>query len=173
MHEDTPSTPPPPVFLREKYPPGGCSGRDFWTFEPLLADGCILAFDDYVSSTEKATTVSDWVNRAITRGMVTDLGVYQWGTWFGVYRRPSSSLKLRLYRWSTPSVTKCRCTSSSSTCAAQPTSPSRHAGGGLDFKLRHYRMAKRFAGGRTSEGGTAAAESVKSTPAQRRQFNAV
>jgi hypothetical protein len=43
----------------------GFPGRDLWLFEPLLADGCILAFDDYVSSTEKATTVSGWVNRAI------------------------------------------------------------------------------------------------------------
>jgi predicted O-methyltransferase YrrM len=68
----------------------GFPGRDLWLFESLLAEGCALVFDDYASDAapEKAGPVSYWVKKAIARGLVTDLGVYLWGTWVGQYHRP-------------------------------------------------------------------------------------
>jgi predicted O-methyltransferase YrrM len=66
----------------------GHVGRDFWIYEPLLSDNCVLVFDDYEGETEKTKPVSNWVKRATARGLVTDLGVYLWGTWVGQYRRP-------------------------------------------------------------------------------------
>ncbi|MGZ3275378.1 MAG: class I SAM-dependent methyltransferase [Phenylobacterium sp.] len=71
----------------------GAVGRDFWLYEPLLADDCLLAFDDYVSETVKGPSTQRWVDRAVARGLVEDFGVYPWGTWFGRYRRPSALQK--------------------------------------------------------------------------------
>jgi hypothetical protein len=78
----------------------GAVGRDFWIYEPLLADGCVLVFDDYESeaSSQKARPVSTWVKRAIRRRMVVDLGVYLWGTWVGQYLRPSAT-KRAIFRF--------------------------------------------------------------------------
>ena len=66
----------------------GCVGRDFWVYEPYMADDCLIVFDDYTSpGSDKGVPTKRFVDRAIVRGLVDDLGVYEWGTWFGRLRR--------------------------------------------------------------------------------------
>jgi predicted O-methyltransferase YrrM len=68
----------------------GFPGTDLWLYERYLKDGCVLVFDDYETdqAPEKSQPVKRWITRAIQRSVVTDLGVYLWGTWVGQYRRP-------------------------------------------------------------------------------------
>ena len=72
----------------------GCVGRDFWVYEPFMADNCLLVFDDYLSpGSDKGPPTKAFVDRSIARGLVEDLGVYEWGTWFGRLRRRPTELE--------------------------------------------------------------------------------
>ena len=75
----------------------GFIGRDFELYSSLLAPGCVLVLDDYVSSdaaTDLATVYPGYVNtknnivkpavdRMIADGKLIPFGVYGWGTWVG------------------------------------------------------------------------------------------
>jgi predicted O-methyltransferase YrrM len=72
----------------------GCVGRDFWAYEPYMADDCLIVFDDYTSTgSDKGAPTKAFVDRAIARGLVDDLGVYEWGSWFGRLRRRPTPLE--------------------------------------------------------------------------------
>jgi predicted O-methyltransferase YrrM len=65
----------------------GNISRDLSLYRSLLADGAIIVFDDYSGEADwKTVQVKPWVDEAIRTGIVHDLGVYPWGTWFGQYR---------------------------------------------------------------------------------------
>jgi len=65
--------------------------RDFNLYRDRLTDHAIIVLDDYMTygaepAHEKTTTVKLWVDQAIQAGIVEDLGIYRWATWFGRYR---------------------------------------------------------------------------------------
>jgi predicted O-methyltransferase YrrM len=70
----------------------GDVGRDFSTYLNLLKIGAIIVLDDYVSwcAPEKAQPVKEWVDRAVSEGRLSPLGVWGWGTWIGIYTRHPS-----------------------------------------------------------------------------------
>src|SRR5262249_55055731 len=57
----------------------GDIGRDFATYHNLLKAGAIVVLDDYASrwAPEKAQPVKEWVDRAVSNGTLSPLGV--WG----------------------------------------------------------------------------------------------
>jgi predicted O-methyltransferase YrrM len=65
----------------------GDVGRDFATYQNLLKAGAIIVLDDYASrwAPEKAQPVKEWVDRAVSSGTLSPLGVWGWGTWIGIY----------------------------------------------------------------------------------------
>jgi predicted O-methyltransferase YrrM len=64
----------------------GDVGRDFATYHNLLKPGAIVVLDDYASrcAPEKAQPVKEWVDRAISSGTLSPLGVWGYGTWIGI-----------------------------------------------------------------------------------------
>lgn len=62
--------------------------RDFDLYLPLCAPGAILMVDDYSGPPENIKTDSSKmaVDALVSAGLARELGVYGWGTWFGVYR---------------------------------------------------------------------------------------
>jgi predicted O-methyltransferase YrrM len=69
----------------------GNVARDFNLYRDRLCDNAIIALDDYMTygaepAHEKTTTVKLWVDQAVEAGIVEDLGIYRWATWFGRYR---------------------------------------------------------------------------------------
>lgn len=64
-------------------------GRDFAIYREFLADRAIIVCDDYETSDpvarEKQGPVREFVTEAIASGLLRDLGVFRWGTWFGQY----------------------------------------------------------------------------------------
>jgi predicted O-methyltransferase YrrM len=72
--------------------------RDFALYRDLLAFNAIIVCDDYSSplGNPKVATVSSWVDQAVSSGMVREIGVFPWGTWFGEYRvRPKRWISIR------------------------------------------------------------------------------
>lgn len=70
-----------------------------WAFAPFLADGCIVAIDDYESDAapEKSRPIRSYIAKALARGMLEQFAVVPWGTWVGRYRRIPAWRRL-LYR---------------------------------------------------------------------------
>jgi len=54
-------------------------------YAPLLRADAYIAIDDYRSdhAVQKAAQVRSFVDRAVGDGMLEEIGVYGWGTWFG------------------------------------------------------------------------------------------
>jgi predicted O-methyltransferase YrrM len=76
----------------------GCVGKDFWAYEPYMADDCLIVFDDYTSpGSDKGPPTKAFVDRAVRRGLIEDLGVYEWGTWFGRLKRRPTTLERALW----------------------------------------------------------------------------
>jgi predicted O-methyltransferase YrrM len=75
---------------------GNVSG-DMDRLAPYLAHECVIVLDDYTAAEapEKMELVKAWVDEAIASGIVRDLGVYKWGTWFGQYAGNKRSLAAR------------------------------------------------------------------------------
>lgn len=68
----------------------GRVGLDFEAYQDLMAEDCVLVFDDYETRDEgnvKQSLVKSWVLEAERAGLVTRLGVLPWSTWFGVRGR--------------------------------------------------------------------------------------
>jgi predicted O-methyltransferase YrrM len=68
----------------------GCVQQNFDLYQSHLADGCLIVLDDYFQTDGARTDllVRDWVARAVDDGIVKDLGIQKWATWFGVYSEP-------------------------------------------------------------------------------------
>ncbi|MFN6999282.1 class I SAM-dependent methyltransferase [Elioraea tepidiphila] len=65
----------------------GRVGLDIEAYQDLMAEDCVLVFDDYETRDEgnvKQSLVKSWVLEAERAGLVTRLGVLPWSTWFGV-----------------------------------------------------------------------------------------
>jgi predicted O-methyltransferase YrrM len=70
----------------------GESSRDFFLYRDLLVDKAIIVFDDYScleSGNPKNSMMQSWIDEAVAAGTLQPLGVFQWGTWFGIYRTGS------------------------------------------------------------------------------------
>jgi predicted O-methyltransferase YrrM len=65
----------------------GWVGKDVEHYAPLLCDGAIVVLDDYhcEGANVKENLVRDWVDGAVAQGLLRELGVFKWGTWFGTY----------------------------------------------------------------------------------------
>lgn len=62
----------------------GNVARDFECYRSLLAPDCVIVLDDYSGTeTVKIDPVRAWVKDATAAGIVRELGVFRWGTWFG------------------------------------------------------------------------------------------
>jgi predicted O-methyltransferase YrrM len=61
--------------------------RDFNAYLPLCGKGCLLVVDDYSGPLENTKTSSTQcaVDALVAAGQARSLGVFGWGTWFGVY----------------------------------------------------------------------------------------
>jgi predicted O-methyltransferase YrrM len=57
--------------------------RDIDCYGGLLADGCWVVIDDYISATDKAGPTRDQVDELVAAGRLRALGFYGWGTWVG------------------------------------------------------------------------------------------
>jgi len=57
--------------------------RDIDCYGDLLADGCWVVIDDYISATEKAGPTRAQVDELTAEGRLWPLGFYGWGTWVG------------------------------------------------------------------------------------------
>jgi predicted O-methyltransferase YrrM len=72
----------------------GDVGRDITEFRDLLAEGAVIMCDDYEDRRHddgaelKRGLTSAWVDNAVQSGLLKELGVYHWGTWFGQYLSP-------------------------------------------------------------------------------------
>ena len=67
----------------------GENGRDFLLYRHLLADNAVIVCDDYFCSEDdnpKKAIVRAWVDDAVASKIFREIGIFQWGTWFGVYR---------------------------------------------------------------------------------------
>jgi predicted O-methyltransferase YrrM len=71
----------------------GFAERDFLFLHPLLNDGAILVFDDYMpSANAKSDKIAPFVDDMLEKTIISEFGLLSWGTWFGqLKRRPSSS----------------------------------------------------------------------------------
>jgi len=61
---------------------------NFELYRPMLADGAIIALDDYFCIGDpdiKQGPVQTFVHEMIKSGVMRDFGVHPWGTWFGRY----------------------------------------------------------------------------------------
>jgi predicted O-methyltransferase YrrM len=62
--------------------------RDFAAYGELLADGCFVTVDDYVTGAEeKVGPTRAQVDMLVMEGRLEPLGYYGWGTWVGKWRR--------------------------------------------------------------------------------------
>jgi predicted O-methyltransferase YrrM len=65
--------------------------RDWRLYRGMMSDDAIICCDDYAAVSDqppqKQAEVERWVDAAITDGLVTDLGLYPWATWFGQVRK--------------------------------------------------------------------------------------
>jgi predicted O-methyltransferase YrrM len=74
----------------------GDVGRDITEFRDLLAEGAVIMCDDYEvgpcshdgGAELKKGFTSSWLDNAVRLGLLKELGVYPWGTWFGQYFSP-------------------------------------------------------------------------------------
>ena len=57
--------------------------RDIDCYGELLADGCWIVIDDYISATDKAGPTRAQVDELVGAGRLVPLGFYGWGTWVG------------------------------------------------------------------------------------------
>jgi predicted O-methyltransferase YrrM len=57
--------------------------RDIDCYGGLLADGCWMVIDDYISATVKAGPTREQVDELVAAGRLRPLGFYGWGTWVG------------------------------------------------------------------------------------------
>lgn len=57
--------------------------RDIDCYRDLLADGCWIVIDDYISATNKAGPTRAQVDALIADGRLQPLGIYGWGSWIG------------------------------------------------------------------------------------------
>jgi predicted O-methyltransferase YrrM len=57
--------------------------RDIDCYGGLLADGCWMVIDDYISATIKAGPTREQVDELVAAGRLRPLGFYGWGTWVG------------------------------------------------------------------------------------------
>jgi predicted O-methyltransferase YrrM len=76
----------------------GRVGLDIEAYRDLMAEDCVLVFDDYETLDEgnvKQSLVKSWVLEAERAGLVTRLGVLPWSTWFGVRGRRSARTLFR------------------------------------------------------------------------------
>lgn len=66
--------------------------RDWKLYRGMMSDDAIICCDDYATVSDppprKQAEIERWVDAAITDGLVTDLGLYPWATWFGQVRTP-------------------------------------------------------------------------------------
>jgi predicted O-methyltransferase YrrM len=64
--------------------------KHFDIYERFLSDACMIILDDFIIATgpSKDLGVRDWIAQAADAGLVRDLGVHKWATWFGQYQRP-------------------------------------------------------------------------------------
>jgi predicted O-methyltransferase YrrM len=76
--------------------------RDFKLYKPYLRDGAFIVFDDYEMEEDwgfdKSHLVRPFVGRGIADGFFSDLDVYQWGTWVGIYRKERTFFSWRHLR---------------------------------------------------------------------------
>jgi predicted O-methyltransferase YrrM len=63
--------------------------RDIDCYSGLLADGCWVVIDDYISATNKAGPTREQVDEFTSRGRLRPLGFYGWGTWVGRWKAPA------------------------------------------------------------------------------------
>lgn len=63
--------------------------RDIDCYGDLLADGCWVVIDDYISATEKAGPTRTQVDELTAQGRLQPLGFYGWGTWVGRWLGPT------------------------------------------------------------------------------------
>ena len=61
--------------------------RDIDCYADLLADGCWVVIDDYISATDKAGPTRAQVDELVGAGRLVPLGFYGWGKWVGRWRR--------------------------------------------------------------------------------------
>jgi predicted O-methyltransferase YrrM len=63
----------------------GAIARDFMLYSPMLTRDAVLVLDDYRTeeSNVKEDATRQWVQDALARGIVREIGVFRWGTWFG------------------------------------------------------------------------------------------
>ena len=65
--------------------------RDWRLYRGMMSDDAIICCDDYAAVSDqppqKQAEVERWVDAAIIDGLVTDLGLYPWATWFGQVRK--------------------------------------------------------------------------------------
>ena len=57
--------------------------RDIDCYGELLADGCWVVVDDYISASDKAGPTRAQVDELTAEGRLRPLGFYGWGTWIG------------------------------------------------------------------------------------------
>lgn len=63
----------------------GQVARDFAVYRRFLAKRAIIALDDFETSDAKEEPTRAFVAEALSSGLVRELGVFPWGTWFGEY----------------------------------------------------------------------------------------
>jgi predicted O-methyltransferase YrrM len=65
----------------------GQIARDFQLYRDLLVPGAIIVCDDYAceGANVKELPVRQWVQSVVETKTVREIGIFQWGTWFGVY----------------------------------------------------------------------------------------
>jgi predicted O-methyltransferase YrrM len=69
----------------------GFAERDFLYMHPLLNDGSLIVVDDYLTSaaSSKSERIAPFVDHMIERGILCEIALLPWGTWFGeLVRRP-------------------------------------------------------------------------------------
>jgi predicted O-methyltransferase YrrM len=64
--------------------------RDIDCYCGLLADGCWVVIDDYISATDKAGPTREQVDEFTAQGRLRPLGFYGWSTWVGRWDAPVS-----------------------------------------------------------------------------------
>lgn len=70
----------------------GAIARDFQLYRRFLTDDALLIIDDYREATGlKSGPVQAFVAQLLASGQATDLGIYEWGTWFGRLKREGRS----------------------------------------------------------------------------------
>jgi hypothetical protein len=54
-------------------------------YSPMLTRDAVIVLDDYRTeeSNVKEDATRQWVQDALARGIVREIGVFRWGTWFG------------------------------------------------------------------------------------------